>query len=93
LAAVAASQAFREASSSASRDAMRALAVAKASVTLKKGKKNRIKKQGKIHEKGERRNTDKKITLRSSSSLQKFDTFSAQRDELLHQDLSRGKRE
>jgi hypothetical protein len=43
LAAVATSQAFREASSSASRDAMRALAIAKASAAWKKGKESRIK--------------------------------------------------
>jgi hypothetical protein len=35
----------------------------------------------------------KKITLRSSSSLQKFNTFSTQRDEFLHQKLSKEKHE
>jgi hypothetical protein len=47
LAVVAASQAFLEASSSASREEMRALAASKASVVQTKGKENRIKKQRK----------------------------------------------
>jgi hypothetical protein len=41
----------------------------------------------------DKQNTGKKITLRSSSSFQMFDRFSAQSDELLHQDLSRKRRE
>jgi hypothetical protein len=45
LAAVAASQAFLEALSSASRDEMRALAVSKASLVQTKGEESRIKKQ------------------------------------------------
>jgi hypothetical protein len=45
LAAVAASQAFLEASSSASREEMRALAASKASVVQTKGEESRIKKQ------------------------------------------------
>jgi hypothetical protein len=48
--------------------------------STEKGKESRIKKQRKIHETGKRHNTGKKITLRSSSSFQKFDTFRAQRD-------------
>jgi hypothetical protein len=50
LVAVAASQAFLEASSSVSRDEMRALAAAKASAAQKKGKDSRIKKQRKALE-------------------------------------------
>jgi hypothetical protein len=45
LAAVAASQAFLEASSLASRDKMRALAASKASIIQTKGEKSQIKKQ------------------------------------------------
>jgi hypothetical protein len=51
---------------------------------MAKGKENQIKKQRKTLETGRRHNIGKKITLRSSSSFQKFDTFSAQRDEFLH---------
>jgi hypothetical protein len=47
LAAVAASQAFLEAPSSASREEMRALAASKASIVQTKGEENRIKKQRK----------------------------------------------
>jgi hypothetical protein len=50
LAAVAASQAFLEASSSASREEMRSLAASKASVVQTKGEENRIKKQRKALE-------------------------------------------
>jgi hypothetical protein len=47
LAAVAASKAFLEASSSASSNEMRALVVARASVVLQRGKKSQAKKQKK----------------------------------------------
>jgi hypothetical protein len=47
LAAVATSQAFLEALSSASRDEMRALAVAKASASQQKRKRSQVKKQRK----------------------------------------------
>jgi hypothetical protein len=69
-----------------SRDDMRALATDKASAA-QEWKRKSIKQT----EKGtqDRQNTGKKITLRSSSSFQIFDTFSAQRDELPHQDLSK----
>jgi Spy/CpxP family protein refolding chaperone len=69
---------------------MRALAADKASAA-QEGKR----KSNKQTEKGtrDRQNTGKKITLRSSSSFQIFDTFSAQRDKLPHQDLSRKRRE
>jgi hypothetical protein len=50
LAAVAASQAFLEASSSASREEMRALAASKASIVQTKGEENQIKKQRKALE-------------------------------------------
>jgi hypothetical protein len=50
LAAVAASQAFLEALSSASRDEMRALAASKASVVQTEGEESRIKKQRKALE-------------------------------------------
>jgi hypothetical protein len=49
LAAVAASKAFREASSSASSDEMRALTVAKASTVQKGGKEKSSKKQRKAY--------------------------------------------
>jgi hypothetical protein len=35
----------------------------------------------------------KKLTLRSPGSFQKLDTFSAQRDELFHQNLSKARHE
>jgi hypothetical protein len=86
LAAVAASQAFLEALSSASREEMRALAASKASVVQTKGEENRIKKTKKgIRDK---QSIGKRITFRSLSSLQILDTFSAQSDKFLHQDLS-----
>jgi hypothetical protein len=88
LVAVAASQAFLEASSSASRDEMRALAASKASI-VQKGRR----KSNKEARKGTRdkKNIGKKITLRSPSSLQILDAFSAQGDKFLHQDLFRNK--
>jgi hypothetical protein len=49
LAEVAASKAFLEASSSASSDEMRALAIARASVVHQKGKKSQAKKQRKAY--------------------------------------------
>jgi hypothetical protein len=58
LAAVAASKAFREASSSASSDEMRALAVARASAVQKGGKEKSSKKQRKAYR---IRNTGKEI--------------------------------
>jgi hypothetical protein len=86
LAAVAASKDFLEAASSASSDEIRALAVAKAStIQTGKGKSNKTAKKGsenKLH-------IGKEITLGSHSSFQILDTFSAQSDKLLHQDLSR----
>jgi hypothetical protein len=87
LAVVATSQAFLEASSSASRDEMRALAVAKASAVQQRGKE----KSSKEAKKGiqDKQNIGKKITLGSPSSLQVLDTFIAQGDKLLHQVLSR----
>jgi hypothetical protein len=90
LAAAVASKAFLEALSSASRDDMRALAADKA-LQHKEGKR----KSNKETEKGTRdkQSTGKKITLRSSSSFQIFDTFGAQSDKLIYQDLSRKTRE
>jgi hypothetical protein len=90
LAAAEVSNAFLEASSSASRDDMRALAADKASAA-QEGKR----KSNKETEKGtqDRQNIGKKVTLRSSGSFQIFETFSAQRDELPHQDLSRKRHE
>jgi hypothetical protein len=86
LAVVAASKAFLEASSSASSDEMRALAVAKASaIQIGKRKSNKIGKKGSE----DTQNIGKKITLGSHSSFQILDTFSAQSDKLLHQYLSR----
>jgi hypothetical protein len=86
LAAVALSKAFLEALSSASRDEMRVFAVAKASA-IQTGKR----KSNKIANKGseDKQSIRKKITLGSHSSFQILDTFSAQSDKLLHQDLSR----
>jgi hypothetical protein len=81
LAAVVTSKAFLEASSSASRDEMRALAAAKASaIQTGKGKSNKAAKKGTQ----DKQNIGKKITLGSPSSFQILDTFSAQSDELLH---------
>jgi hypothetical protein len=86
LAAVAASKAFLEALSSGSSDEMRALAVAKESpIQTGKRKSNEIAKKGSE----DKQNIGKKITLESHSSFQILDTFSAQSDKLLHQDLSR----
>jgi hypothetical protein len=86
LAVVAASKAFLEAASSDFSDEMRALAVAKAStIQTGKGKSNKTAKKGsenKLH-------IGKEITLGSHSSFQILDTFSAQSDKLLHQDLSK----
>jgi hypothetical protein len=66
---------------------MRALAVAKASVAWKREKESQVKNQGKTSETGRIHNIVKKLTLGSSSSFQELDTFSAQRDKLLHQNL------
>jgi hypothetical protein len=86
LAAVAASKAFQEASSLASSDEMRALVVAKASaIQTGKRKSNKIAKKGPEG----KQSIGKRITLRSHSSFQVLDTFSAQSDKLLHQNLSR----
>jgi hypothetical protein len=87
LAAVAASQAFLEASSSASRDEMRALAVAKVSAVQQKRKE----KSSKEAKKGikDKQSIGNKITLGGPSSLQVLDTFIAQGDKILHQVLSR----
>jgi hypothetical protein len=86
LAAVAASQAFLEASSSASSEEMRALAAAKAS-EIQKGKRKLNKEAKKGTQ--DKQNIRTKITLGSPSSFQILDTFSAQSDKFLHQDLSR----
>jgi hypothetical protein len=86
LVAVAASKTFLEASSSASSDKMRALAAAKASaIQTGKRKSNKTTKKGSE----DKQNIGKKITLGSHSSFQILDTFSAQSDKLLHQELSR----
>jgi hypothetical protein len=86
FAAVAASKAFLEASSSASRDEMRALAAAKASA-IQEGKR----KSNKVAKKGtqDKQSIGKNITLGNPSSFQILDTFSAQSDKFLHQDLSK----
>jgi ribosomal protein L5 len=75
LAAVATSQAFLEALSSASRDEMRALVVAKASAVQQKRKE----KSSKEAKKGiqDKQSIGKKITLRGPSSFQILDTFIA----------------
>jgi hypothetical protein len=86
LAVVVASKAFREALSSASNDEMRALAVAKASaIQTGKRKSNKTAKKGSEN----KQSIEKRITLGSHSSFQVLDTFSAQSDKLLHQNLSR----
>jgi hypothetical protein len=86
LAVVAASKAFLEASSSASSEEIRALVVAKTSaIQTGKRKSNKTAKKGSE----DKQNIGKKITLGSNSSFQILDTFSAQSDKLLHQDLSR----
>jgi hypothetical protein len=86
LAAVAASKAFLEASSSASSDEMQALAVAKASAN-QTGKRKSNKTAKKSSE--DKQSIGKRITLGSHSSFQILDTFSAQSDKFLHQILSR----
>jgi hypothetical protein len=75
LVVVATSQAFLEASSSASRDEMRALAVAKASTVQQKRKE----KSSKEAKKGiqDKQSIGKKITLGGPSSFQILDTFIA----------------
>jgi hypothetical protein len=60
---------------------MRALAIAKASAAWQREKESQVENQEKISETGTR------LTLGSSSSFQELDAFSAQRDELLHQNL------
>jgi hypothetical protein len=75
LAAVATSQAFLEASSSASRDEMRALAVAKASVVQQKRKEKSSKQAKKDIQ--DKQSIGKKITLGDPSSFQILDTFIA----------------
>jgi hypothetical protein len=50
-------------------------------------KESQVKNQGKTSETGRRHNIVKKLTLGSLSNFQELDTFSAQRDELLHQNL------
>jgi hypothetical protein len=60
FAAAATSHAFWEASSSASRDAMRALAIAKASAAWQREKESQVENQKKISETGRRNNTVKK---------------------------------
>jgi hypothetical protein len=65
---------------------MRALAVAKASaIQIGKQKSNKTAKKGSE----DKQKIGKTITLGSHSSFQILDTFSAQSDKLLHQDLSR----
>jgi hypothetical protein len=55
---------------------------------MAKGKRKSSRESGeKISETGRRHNAVKELTLGSSSSFQELDTFSAQRDELLHQNL------
>jgi hypothetical protein len=68
---------------------MRALAASKVSVVHKKGRR----KSNKEAEKGTRdkQNIGETITLRSPSSFQILDTFSAQSDKFLYQDLSKKK--
>jgi hypothetical protein len=86
LVAVAASKAFRKASSLASSDETRAFAIAKASaIQTGKRKLNKTAKKGSE----DKQSIGKRINLRSHSSSQVLDTFSAQSDKLLHQNLSR----
>jgi hypothetical protein len=56
----------------------------------KKVKKKIRRKSRREEETGRGHNTIKKLTLGSSSSFQELDTFGAQRDEFLHQNLSKG---
>jgi hypothetical protein len=87
LAALVASKAFLEASSSASSDEMPALAIARASAVHQEGKE----KSSKEAKKGikDKQIQGKKFTLGGISSLQILDTFIAQGDKFLHQVLSR----
>jgi hypothetical protein len=65
---------------------MRALAATKASaIQTGKGKSNKAEKK----DTQDKQNIGKKITLGTHSNFQILDTFSAQSDKLLHQDLSR----
>jgi hypothetical protein len=89
LAAVAALKDFLEASSSASSDEMRALAVARASAVHQRGKKSQGKKSKERHTR--QANIGKEITFGGLSSFQVLDTFVAQGDKFLHQVLSRKK--
>jgi hypothetical protein len=75
LAAVATSQAFLEASSSAFRDEMRALAIAKASVVQQKRKEKSSKQAKKDIQ--DKQSIGKKIILGGPSSFQILDTFTA----------------
>jgi hypothetical protein len=65
---------------------MRALAASKASV-VQKGRRKSNKEAGKGTR--DKQNLGKKITLKSPSSFQILDTFSAQSDKFLYKDLSR----
>jgi hypothetical protein len=86
LAAVATSKAFREALSSASSDAMRALADAKAS-TAQQGREKSNKQQREEYKTSKDRT--KESTFGSFRNLQILSTLSTQGDEFFHQCLAR----
>jgi hypothetical protein len=66
---------------------MRAFTSVKAFVVWKRERKGKLKNHGRIHETSRRHNIKKEFTSRSPSSLEELDAFSAQRDELFHQNL------
>jgi hypothetical protein len=87
LAAVAASKAVLEASSSASSDEMRALAVFRAPEFDKEERKNQAKKQSQACK--DEQVLKMRLTFRGLSNFLILDTFIAQGDKSLHQVLSR----
>jgi ribosomal protein L5 len=68
---------------------MRALAASKASAIQKERRKS--SKRSKERHSRQNKKIGEKITLRSPSSSQILDTFSAESENFLHQDLSRKK--
>jgi hypothetical protein len=87
LAAVAASKAVLEASSSASSDEMRALAAFRAPEFNKEERKSQVKKQR--HACKDKKVLKTRFTFRGLSNFLVLDTFIAQVDKYLHQVLSR----
>jgi hypothetical protein len=87
LAAVAASKAILEASSSASNDEIRALAAFRAPEFNKEERKSQVKKQRQACK--DKNILKMRFTFKGLSNFQVLDTFIAQVDKSLHQVLSR----